>query len=60
MAHNFCLLNSVKTEIFIVSPKSIRNKMPDILSHLDGVSMASSAVITNLGVTFDPELLSFT
>ena len=49
-------LNSGKTEIFVVSPKSIRNKMPDISLHLDGVSVASSAVIKNLGVIFDPEL----
>ena len=38
MAHNFLLLNSGKTEILVVSPKSIRNKMPDISLHLDGVS----------------------
>ena len=56
MAHNFLLLNSGKTEILVVSPKSIRNKMPDISLHLDGVSVASSAVIKNLGVIFDPEL----
>ena len=45
MAHNFLLLNSGKTEIFVVSSKSIRNKMPDISLHFDGVSVASSAVI---------------
>ena len=56
MAHNFLLLNSGKTEILVVSPKSIRNKMPDISLHLDGVSAASSAVMKNLGVIFDPEL----
>ena len=56
MAHNFLLLNSGKTEILVGSPKSIRNKMPDISLHLDGVSVASSAVIKNLGVIFDPEL----
>ena len=50
------LLNSGKTEILVVSPKTIRNKMPDISLHLDGVSVASSAVIKNLGVIFDPEL----
>ena len=56
MAHNFLLLNSGKTEILVVSPKSIRNKKPDISLNLDGVSAASSAVIKNLGVTFYPEL----
>ena len=56
MAHHFLLLNSGKTEILVVSPKSIRNKMPDISLHLDGVSVASSAAIKNLGVIFDPEL----
>ena len=30
--------------------------MPDISLHLDGVSVASSAVIKNHGVIFDPEL----
>ena len=45
MAHNFLLFNSGKTEILVVCPKSIRNKMPDISRHLDGASMASSAVI---------------
>ena len=48
MAHNFLLLNSGKT-------KSIRNKMHDISLHLDGVSVAPSAVIKNR-VIFDPEL----
>ena len=56
ITHNFLLLNPGKTEILVVSPKSIRNKMPDISLNLDGVSVASSAVIKNLGATFDPEL----
>ena len=56
MAHNVLLLNSGKTEILVVSQKSIRNKMPDISLHLDGVSVASSAVNKNLGITFDPQL----
>ena len=30
--------------------------MPEIKLHLDGVSAALSAVIKNIGVTFDPEL----
>ena len=55
MAHNSLLLNSGKTEILVVSPKSIRNKMPDISLHLHGVSVALSAVIKNL-VIFYPEL----
>ena len=49
-------LSLAKTEILVVSPKSIRNKMADIRLHLDGVSVALSEVIKNLGVTFDPEL----
>ena len=56
IAHNFILLNSGKTEILVVSPKSITNKLPDISLNLDGVSVASSAVIKNHGITFDPEL----
>ena len=54
--NNFILLNSGKTEILVVSPKSIRITMPNISLHLDGVSVASSAVIKNLTVIFDPEL----
>ena len=56
MAHNFLLFNSSKANILVVSPMSIRNKMPDISLHLDGVSVASSAVIKNLGIIFYPEL----
>ena len=52
MAHNFLLFHSGKTETLVVSP----NKIPDISLYLDGVSVASSAVVKNLGVTFDPEL----
>ena len=56
-SHNqHLLLYSGKTEILVVSPKSIRNKMPDISLHLDDVSVASSAAIKTLGVIFDPEL----
>ena len=56
MAHNCLLFNSGKTEILVVSPKSIRNKMPDISLHLNCVSVVSSAVIKNFCVIFDPEL----
>lgn len=56
MAHNFLLLNPDKTETLVIGPKSIRNKMPDITLHLDNTSVVSSAVVKNLGVTFDPEL----
>ena len=52
----FSSLTLVKQKYWLLAQSPSKNKMPDISIHLDGVSMALSAVIKNLGVTFDPEL----
>lgn len=56
MTHNFLLLNPSKTEIIVVGPKSQRCKISDYMLNIDGISIASSAIIKNLGVTLDPDL----
>ncbi|XP_061590906.1 uncharacterized protein LOC133456448 [Cololabis saira] len=49
MSRNFLLLNSDKTEVIILGPEHLRKG-------LDGVAMASSATVKNLGVVFDQDL----
>ncbi|XP_061586908.1 uncharacterized protein LOC133451780, partial [Cololabis saira] len=49
MSRNFLLLNSDKTEVIILGPEHLRKG-------LDGVAMASSATVRNLGVIFDQDL----
>ena len=56
MAQNFLLLNSDKTEIMVVGPKSLRHNLSAYMSNIDGISITSSAVIKDLGVTLDSDL----
>ena len=56
MAQNFLLLNSDKTEIMVVGPKSLRNNLSAYMPNIDGISITSSAVIKDLGVTLDSDL----
>ena len=56
MAQNFLLLNSDKTEIMVVGPKSLRQNLSAYMLNTDGISITSSAVIKDLGVTLDSDL----
>uniref|UniRef100_A0A8C1KKX3 Reverse transcriptase domain-containing protein n=1 Tax=Cyprinus carpio TaxID=7962 RepID=A0A8C1KKX3_CYPCA len=56
MTSNFLLLNSEKTEVLIIGPKSSAcNDLERCLS-LDGCSVNSSSSVRNLGVLFDSNL----
>ena len=56
MTCNFLLLNSEKTEVIILGPKHLREKLYDHIVTLDDITMASSSTVRNLGVTFDQEM----
>ena len=56
MTKNFLLLNSGKTEIMVVGPKSLRHNLSAYMPNIDGISITSSAVIKDLGVTLDSDL----
>ena len=56
MAQNFLLLNSDKTEIMVVGPKSLRHNLSAYMPNIDGISITSSTVIKDLGVTLDSDL----
>ena len=56
MSTNYLLLNSEKTEVIIIGPKSVRDSLTNQMVTLDNVSVASSATVKNLGVLFDPDL----
>ena len=56
MTQNHLLLNSDKTEIMVVGPKSLRHKLSAYMPNIDGISITSSAVIKDLGVTLDSDL----
>ena len=56
MTKNFLLLNSDKTDILIIGPKSLRDKFMQFYLQLDGFSVSAKAVVKNLGLTIDSEL----
>ena len=56
MTINFLLLNSDKTEIVVFGPEDFRNRLPRFLVTLDGITLASSTPVRNLGVNFDQDL----
>ena len=55
MTRNYLLLNSDKTEVIVLGPKHLRDKLTDKFT-LDGITLASKATVKNLGVTFDQNL----
>ena len=59
MTCNFLLLNSDKTEVIVLGPEHLRNKLSSDIATLDGISLASSSTVRNLGVIFDQDM-SFT
>ena len=56
MTHNFLLLSSDKTEIMVVGPKSLRHNLSTYMPNINGISITSSAVIKDLGLTLDSDL----
>uniref|UniRef100_A0A3Q3MWN2 Reverse transcriptase domain-containing protein n=1 Tax=Mastacembelus armatus TaxID=205130 RepID=A0A3Q3MWN2_9TELE len=56
MTSNFLLLNSEKTEVIIFGLKNLRNNFSKIIATLDGIALASSTTVKNLGVIFDQDM----
>ncbi len=56
MTNNFLLLNSEKTEVLIIGPKTPTNNKLEHCLTLDGCSLDSSSSVRNLGVLFDSNL----
>ena len=56
MALTFLLLNSDKTKIMVVGPKSLRHNLSAYMPNTDGISITSIAVIKDIGVTLDSDL----
>ena len=54
MSCNFLMLNSEKTEILVLGPKNLGDSMS--IATLDGITLASSTTVRNLGVIFDQDL----
>ena len=54
MSCNFLMLNLEKTEILVLGPKNLRDSMST--ATLDGITLASSTTVRNLGVIFDQDL----
>ena len=50
------MLNSEKTEILVLGPKNLRDSMSTHIATLDGITLASSTTVRNLGVVFDQDL----
>ncbi|XP_072247498.1 uncharacterized protein [Leuresthes tenuis] len=56
MTQNCLLLNSDKTEVVLFGPERFREKLSSYIVTLDGISLASSSTVRNLGVIFDQNL----
>ncbi len=56
MTSNFLLLNSEKTEVLIIGPKTFASNNLDHCLILDGCSVNSSSSARNLGILFDSNL----
>lgn len=55
MTWNFLLLNSDKIEVIVLGPKNL-NKLSNDLVTRDGLALASSTTVGNLGVIFDQDM----
>ncbi len=53
---HFLLLNSEKTEVLIIAPKTLTSNNLEHCLTLDGCSLDSSSSVRNLGVLFDSNL----
>ncbi|XP_070840477.1 uncharacterized protein, partial [Chaetodon trifascialis] len=56
MTCNFLMLNSDKTEVIVVGPKYLRKSLSDDIAAMDGIALASSTTVKNLGVIFDQDM----
>ncbi|XP_078025737.1 uncharacterized protein LOC144463844 [Epinephelus lanceolatus] len=56
MSTNFLMLNSDKTEVIVLGPKQLRDSLSDDIVSLDGIALASTTTVRNLGVIFDQDL----
>ncbi|KAI5100987.1 hypothetical protein C0J45_9973, partial [Silurus meridionalis] len=56
MTHNFLLLNSDKTEILLIGPKTGIQMLQHLNLHLDGCSVTTSSTVKDLGVILDSDL----
>uniref|UniRef100_A0A669DXW8 Reverse transcriptase domain-containing protein n=1 Tax=Oreochromis niloticus TaxID=8128 RepID=A0A669DXW8_ORENI len=56
MAANFLLLNSDQTEVIVLGPENLRNMVSNQILTLDGITLASSNAVRNLGVIFDQDM----
>ena len=56
MFHNFLMLNSGKTEVIVLGLKHIRDSLSINIVNLDGITLASSITVRNMGIIFDQEL----
>ena len=56
MTCNLLLLNSDQTEVIVFGPKHLRNTLSNDIATLDGITLASSSTVRNLGVIFDQDM----
>ena len=56
MAANFLLLNSDKTEMFVLGRKKQRDLLLNLTINLNGCTVISNKTVKDLCVTLDPDL----
>ena len=56
MTLHFFMLNTDKTEVIVLGPKNLQNKLSKDILTMDGIHLASSETVRNLGVIFDQDL----
>ena len=50
------MLNSNNNEVIVLDSKHIRDSLSSNIVNLDGITLASSTTVKNLGVIFDQDL----
>ncbi|XP_039668677.1 uncharacterized protein LOC120566361 [Perca fluviatilis] len=56
MTYNFPMLNSNKSKVIVLGPKHLRTSLSKDIATLDGIALASSTTVRNLGVIFDQDI----
>ena len=51
----FFYVKHVLTEVIVLGPKTLQNKLSKDILTMDGIHLASSETVRNLGVIFDQD-----
>jgi len=50
------MLNSDKTEVFLLGPEHLRDQLSGDVVSVDGIALSSNTIVNNLNIIFDRDL----